>query len=169
MGEHEPQQADIGIGVRRQGTRWYVIMVANRQTLKLGPFDTAAEAAEAYDRAALARDDWCGHLLSRSSRHAGLPSNQAHQAGLLRRTLATLNNDRERYRAWLATAWEEDAEVHGMRVRAAAGGPPGAQACAQQGCCSMLELQGIREGLLCSASPQDCVLLCLAGSKPYRV
>ena len=89
---------------------------------------------EAYDKAALARDGWCGHLLSRSLRHAGLPTKQAHQAGPLRRTCAKLNHDRERYRAWHATAWVEDAEVHGIRVRAARGGPPGAQACAQQGC-----------------------------------
>ena len=120
-----PRQALIGVTV--QGTGWHVTFSVDQQILKLGPFDTAAEAVEAYDKAALARDGWCAYLLFRSSRHAGLLTNQAHQAGLLRRTRAKLNNDRERYRAWHATAWEEDAEVHGMRVRAARGGPPGAQ------------------------------------------
>ena len=171
MGEHVPRQALIGVTV--QGTRWHVTVSVNGQILKVGPFDTAAEAVEAYDKAVLARDGWCGHLLECSSRHAGLPTKQAHQAGPLRRTRAKLNHDREHYRAWHATAWDEDAEVHGMRVRAAAGGPPGAQACAQQGCCSIC--WSVRaSGRDCCVLPplkecQDCVLLYLAGSKPYRV
>ena len=114
-------------GVYPTGLRWRAAFQRKGVQISLGTFDTAAEAVEAYDKAVLARDGWCGHLLECSSRHAGLPSNQAHQAGPLRRTLAKLNRDREHYRAWHAAAWEDDAEVHGMHVRAAAGGPPGAQ------------------------------------------
>ena len=114
------------IGVVKHCRLWRATIFAKGR-ITLGSFNTATEAVEAYDKAALARDGWCGHLLFCNSRHAGLPSKQAHQAGPLRRTCAKLNHDRERYRAWHATAWEEDAEVHGIRVRAARGGPPGAQ------------------------------------------
>ena len=114
-------------GVYPLGLRWRAAIQTKGVQINLGMFDTAAEAVEAYDKAALARDGWCAYLLFRSSRHAGLLTNQAHQAGLLRRTLAKLNNDREHYRDWHAAAWEDDAEVHGIRVRAARGGPPGAQ------------------------------------------
>ena len=68
-------------GVYPLGLRWQAKIHAKKAQKLLGTFDTATKAAEEYDRAALARDGWCGHLLSAACATQGCQANRLSRLG----------------------------------------------------------------------------------------